>query len=55
MPTFLIYFICLFFFIIFYITRDKIRCTQDKHSGANVRRLHQIEGVGEHTGITYIC
>lgn len=55
MPAFLIYFICSFFFIIFYITRDKIRCTQDKHSRANVRRLHQIEGVGEHTGITYIC
>lgn len=55
MPAFLIYFICSFSFIIFYITRDEIRRARDRHSGANVRRLHRIEGVGEHTGITYIC
>ncbi|VEJ30840.1 Uncharacterised protein [Rothia dentocariosa] len=43
MSAFLIYFICSFLFIIFYITRDEIRRARDKRSGALVKRLPRTE------------
>ena len=43
MSAFLIYFICSFLFIIFYITRDEIRRARDKRSGALVKRLPRSE------------
>ncbi len=44
MSTFLICLICSFFIVVLYIIRDEIRRARDKRSGANVRRLHRIEG-----------
>ena len=43
MSAFLIYFICSFLFVIFYITRDEIRRARDKRSGALVKRLPRSE------------
>ena len=43
MSAFLIYFICSFLFVIFYIVRDEIRRARDKRSGALVKRLPRSE------------
>ena len=44
MSVFLICLTCSFLFIALYIIRDEVRRARDKRSGANVKRLHRIEG-----------